>query len=353
MCQSLAQLGHHVTLMIGRKPWRMLSWTGSWTRYFGFQPSFNVRRFWELPRTGFWFDRCVANCAQEDASLVYLRYPRLLPSLCARRVPAILELHSRLTPTEAHWVAASLGDGHLLGVVAITEGLRQNLCGMPELSRFAERVMVASDAVDLSRFADFPSPLDLGRAGYVGSLYAGKGMELIAQLAKFIPQVPIDVFGGNRSDRKKWAQQITATPNLQLHGPVAPAAVPACLKRFGIALLPNQPRVQLPNGDDIGQFTSPMKLFEYMAAGRVILASDLPTLREVLQHERNCLLVRHDSPKQWADAIERIQTDQEFAQRLASQARHDAVTRYSYRARFERILAQFLEPHVLNQEIAA
>lgn len=346
MCQSLAQLGHQVTLILGRKPWRPPTWTRQWQRYFGFDPAFAVRRLWEFPRTGFWFDQHVANQASDERSLVYLRYARALPQLRLKKVPTILELHSQLSPRDMTFVANSLADGHLLGLVTITHSLREHICRDAPLAPFRDRILVASDAVDLSRFPTLSAPqsLDLGRAGYIGSLYAGKGMEVIVKLARHLPKLPIDVYGGNRRDRRKWTPQLAGIPGVRLHGPIAPAEVPLRLREFGIALLPNQPAVQLPNGDDIGEFTSPMKLFEYMAAGRAIIASDLPVLREVLQNERNCLLVPYDCEWAWVEAIRRLQNDASLAARLAAQARQDAETRYSFRSRFESILNRFLTP---------
>jgi glycosyltransferase involved in cell wall biosynthesis len=85
-----------------------------------------------------------------------------------------------------------------------------------------------------------------------------------------------------------------------------------------------------------------MKLFEYMAAGRAIVASDLPGIREVLSHDVDSLLVPHDDPAAWADAIHQLRRQPQRAQRLAAQARHEAQQRYSYTRRFRTILDRFV-----------
>ena len=56
-------------------------------------------------------------------------------------------------------------------------------------------------------------------------------------------------------------------------------------------------------------FTSPLKLFDYMAAGVPIVASDLPALREVLRHEENALLARPGDPEAFALAVRRVLAD--------------------------------------------
>ena len=65
------------------------------------------------------------------------------------------------------------------------------------------------------------------------------------------------------------------------------------------------------------RFTSPLKLFEYMAAGRPIVASDLPAIREVLRDEVNALLVTPAIRQRSPQAIERLLADPALARRLA------------------------------------
>jgi glycosyltransferase involved in cell wall biosynthesis len=84
------------------------------------------------------------------------------------------------------------------------------------------------------------------------------------------------------------------------------------------------------------RYTSPLKLFEYMAAGRPIVASDLPALREVLTDGENALLVEPGNAAQLADAIGRLLHDPELAQRLAAAAWRD-VQAYSWDRRAERL----------------
>jgi glycosyltransferase involved in cell wall biosynthesis len=232
----------------------------------------------------------------------------------------------------------------LQGLIVISSALKEHLLSFSELRRFADRIVVAHDAVDGERFAGLIGPLNLDQIGYVGGLFPGKGLEQIVRIVELRPQLAFHVFGGRKSELQHWKRQAAHLPNLKLWGHVCPAEVPACMRQFGIALLPNQPVVRLPNGDDIGRFTSPMKLFEYMAAGRAIIASDLPALREVLHHEVNCLLVRHDDALAWARAIDRLRDQPQLAARLAAQARWEADRVYSYRNRFRTILDRFALP---------
>jgi glycosyltransferase involved in cell wall biosynthesis len=342
MCESLVDLGHRVILALGRKFWRRAQRERDWTEYYGFNPRFEVARVWELPRIGWGFDGRILRMAMRHDALLYLRFPRLLARREASQVPTVLEVHSALSIAERRCVAQALAQGSLLGVVVITAALRDELLKTVELQSFADRLLVAPDAVNCKRFAHVLPTLDLDQVGYVGSLYPGKGMEQIDRIAALRRELSFHVFGGSRAQLASWQKRLASRTNLTLWGHIPPAQIPACFGRFGIALLPNQPSVRLPNGEDIGRFTSPMKLFEYMAAGRAIVASDLPGLREILRHNVNCLLVRHDDPAHWAAAIDQLRDNPEQARRLAMQAKYEAEHWYSYTHRFRTILDHFL-----------
>ena len=92
------------------------------------------------------------------------------------------------------------------------------------------------------------------------------------------------------------------------------------------------------------EHTSPLKLFEYMAAGRPIVASDLPSLREVLRHGDNAWLVQPDDPAALAQGIQHLLAEPALAARLAAQAQEE-VQAYTWEQRAERILS-FVEGHV-------
>ena len=80
-----------------------------------------------------------------------------------------------------------------------------------------------------------------------------------------------------------------------------------------------------------------MKLFEYMACGRVILSSDLPVLREIL-NERNAILLPPDNLPSWVNAVQDLSANPETHAQLATRAREDAQ-QYSWKSRAEKILS--------------
>jgi glycosyltransferase involved in cell wall biosynthesis len=113
-------------------------------------------------------------------------------------------------------------------------------------------------------------------------------------------------------------------------GWLPPASVAAELARAHALILPNT-RTHISE-----RYTSPLKLFEYLAAGRPIIASDLAALREVLREDDNALLVEPGSPSAMAAALRRVIGDQTLASGLARRA-FDEAAYYGWATRAQRI----------------
>ncbi len=117
-------------------------------------------------------------------------------------------------------------------------------------------------------------------------------------------------------------------------GLVPPRSVPELLARADILALPN------PASAISTLYTSPLKLFEYLAAGRPIVASDLPSMREVLRNDVNGLLVTPGDPDALASALRRLIGDPALRERLARTA-SDSAAEYTWDRRAERLEALF------------
>jgi glycosyltransferase involved in cell wall biosynthesis len=102
--------------------------------------------------------------------------------------------------------------------------------------------------------------------------------------------------------------------------------VAAAIAKCGVLVLPN---IRSTISE---RYTSPLKLFDYLAAGRAIVASDLPAIREVLTAEYNALLVEPGRADLLAAALSRLDADPALRLRLSRQAFDDAA-RYGWDAR--------------------
>ena len=107
--------------------------------------------------------------------------------------------------------------------------------------------------------------------------------------------------------------------------------MPLYLKSANILVIPNSASSKISS-----EYTSPLKLFEYMASGCPIVASNLPSLREVLD-EKNCVFAKPDNPESFKEAIEKVLNDIEFSSSIAKKALED-VSSYSWEDRAKNIL---------------
>jgi glycosyltransferase involved in cell wall biosynthesis len=238
------------------------------------------------------------------------------------------------------------------GYVTITAGLAQEL-----ERRFGPRPRLAV-VPDGARATDLPSePLE-PRApspdpqapsrepqappftvGYAGHLYPWKGVDLLIEVVAALPDTRALIVGGHEKEPdlarvKAFALQLDCASRVTFTGLIPPAEVAARLRECDVLVLPN------PASAIASAFTSPLKLFEYMASGRPIVASDLPSIREVLRHDENALLVQPGNPQALVAGIARIKEDAALARRLAEQARVD-VREFTWARRAERLEALF------------
>lgn len=99
----------------------------------------------------------------------------------------------------------------------------------------------------------------------------------------------------------------------------------------------------VPNPDGTPFFGSPTKLFEYMAMGRAIVASDLDQIGEVLRDDETAVMVRPGDVGQLAAAIGALHDDAERRARLGAAARAEAVARHTWKEHTRRIVARLAE----------
>lgn len=225
-------------------------------------------------------------------------------------------------------------------VVVITHALKRRM--EQDYPGVEGRVVVAPDGAD--PVAEDLVPISLSAAegrmqvGYVGHLYKGKGMEIISQLAARCPWADFHVVGGMEEDLAHWMRECAGIANIVFHGYVSHQKAKAYIKAFDVVLLPNQRKVAAFDVGEISQWTSPLKAFEYMAAGKPIIASDLPVLREVLVHGENAMLCDCEDVEAWAAALEALRDDEALADRLSRQAKAIFLERYTWQARAASLL---------------
>lgn len=352
MCDAYAALGHKVILLVPR--WRHEEGVGGDVHaYYGVDHPFTIRRigtpYWSRYKTVFYSLILPTVAASMRADLIHTRMLVVawgLTRLLGKDV--VLETHQPWADKgrQQTLFAEVAKSGRLQTLIVITQVLAQHFADWTNNAP----ILVAPDGVASSlltrSLGQGEARTQLGLqderrriAVYAGHLYPGRGIELIIEVASQTPDHLFVVVGGNDEDVSAYRGLATQIGNLRFVGFVPPADVQVYLSAADVLLMPYASRVFTAGGTESGQFASPMKMFEYMAAGRPILASTLPVLQEVLRDGVNALLLPYAEPQRWVEALGTLQADPQLARSLGGCARAD-VEQYTWERRAHHILAQ-------------
>ncbi|WP_275462247.1 glycosyltransferase family 4 protein [Streptomyces noursei] len=344
MCDAFSAAGHDVTLYSLPGP----QLAADPYAYYGVRHRFPIRLVSAPDYTphGYWkrADRVRDLLIRDLPDLVYGREPYSL-SRAADLAPFVYEVHqlrSDLAPPEMEHDL--LAQPLLSRVVVITHALARDF-QQAHAEAGTLPLLVAPDGADpvepvpTTAVPELPGRPNVPRIGYVGHLYEGRGIGLIVELAGRLPGFDFHLVGGTTGDRDRWDTSCDL-PNVHFHGHRPPAELPYYYPHFDVVLAPYQHKVYTWGKlSETGQWASPMKVFEYMAHGHPMIASDLPVLREVLQDRVNCLLRPPDDADAWADALSELVADRALRQALGDEARRQVLDRYTWRRRADVVLA--------------
>lgn len=201
------------------------------------------------------------------------------------------------------------------GVVGISRGV---LDALHETHGIATPTLVLPSGVAPDDALAIDRDLDLL---YAGKIERRKGVDLMLAALDRLPGVRLTLVGGD-----------VVHPQVDAVGYVEPASVRGYFRRARVGVCP------LPSGvsEVSDRFTSPMKILEMMACGTPIVATDLPSVRELLTDGRNALLVPPNDPPALAAGVRSLLDDRELAERLAAQARQD-VAAYTWAERARKL----------------
>lgn len=226
---------------------------------------------------------------------------------------------------------------------AISNGLIETAVhnGLPR-----EKFALAPDGVDLAAFEISDDPIDSRRKSglpadqkivlYTGKLSDWKGADVLVRSVKYLPeQARVLVVGGLEGEPEKLHRLVLeegVEDRVDLRDFVPHSEIPALMKAADVVVLPNKPNSLLST-----HHTSPLKLFEYMAAKRPIVASDLPSIREIVDDD-SAVLVPAGDPEELAKGIRRALQGGPEISRLVDEA-YRRVSRYSWEQRAKHVLS--------------
>lgn len=344
-CESLAMHGLRVVLLIPNRKNKIKDNPFS---FYSIMENFTIARGWcfdliNFPffkKFFFWFETYTFYLSakkyinKEQFEIFYTRDLFIAFMLTNQRKKVFYEVHN--LPKKVKNKHKNTWN-RVAGLVAISNNIKKELVsfGVDE-----KKIIIARDAVEIDKFKvgetknesrkKLNLPLKEKIALYTGHLYEWKGADIFAESARFLPDVKFYIVGGTEEDVKKFRKKFN-NQNLQIVGWKPHKDIPLWLNAADVLVLPNSAKERISS-----HYTSPMKMFEYMASGIPIVASKLSSVGEVL-NKGNCWLVEPDMPKDLAKKIYKSLVDKKTSSKLAKQAIAD-VADYSWEGRSEKII---------------
>lgn len=216
------------------------------------------------------------------------------------KVHHILEIHSELKSV-TKFIMINLNyinSEYIQKIILISKALNKKF----EIDK--KKILILHDGVDFKNFKKKIKKNNLKTVTYVGSFYRGRGIELIMHLAKKFKKLNFYLYGNysNYIDMK-----LTDIKNLKLYGFKKYKDVPKLLSKSDILLMPYSNKVEVrAKGINTAQYCSPLKMFDYLAAGRIIVSSKLSGINEVLKHRKNAILVKNFDFLSWEKSFLKI-----------------------------------------------
>lgn len=349
-CEAFARAGAEVVLIVPRRKTQFtedIFTTYKVDKNFTVQyvPTLDLLRF-SSSRPAYWISYAafyisafvtLLRLPKKDAAI----YTREAPLLTLRvlGMPAFLECHHVFSRRTVYfWLARKAS-----GIITISHALKRTFVkhGFDDT-----KIIVSPSGVDLGIFDSATSqrearealylPLDKKIALYTGNfttMGADKGIGDILHAVKELPDVEFVAVGGSDKDRLRYENlslELGVAARVELKGFVPQATLALYQRAADVLLMP------FPDTPHYRSNMSPVKMFEYMASGRPIIASNLPTITEVL-NEHNAALVPPGNPKALIEAIKGLLSDPERGAHLATKAAED-VKKYSWSERAKQVL---------------
>lgn len=346
MCQAYSKLGYSVTL-IGKKTRDILRDVPDIHSFYGVEQNFQIKLFPSKPffLSGRIYNLLIPFFSFTSPGLIYTRsiYAAFWYSLFRKKLT--FEIHEPFHSKNS-WLNFLfnfiVNSSCVYKWVVISQPLKQLL--IQDFGIDMGLILVAHDGSDIS---SNKTSKDLGlkgnfKVGYVGSLLKGKGMEIIYELSKKMSHIDFHVVGGNSTQLESWKEKLEPNQdNLIFHGQKAPKETGLYIAQFDIVLAPYQREVFVKDSsqsNNLSKWMSPLKIFEYMAFGKPIIASDLPVVREILEHNYSAILCDPDHLEEWIYWINQISRSNALGSQLGHNAKRTLENKFSWDIRSRNII---------------
>lgn len=328
-------------------------------KFYGLEPRFDIRYveqpawlrgkfLWKKYRILGGLYALISECArQQEDYIVYSRAvksSKLIHGLMSLLAPRyyrgfFCELHD--LPDRLHYLR------HVRGALTNSETLRQDVIKSTTVIR-SDRIRTARNGVALNGVNGHDDrttlrnslglPSECKLIVYTGRLRAAKGVDVLIEAftrLKHRNNVKLLLLGKLYDDLRRRLPDPEHLSGVEFLDFVPPGEVHKYQRCADILVLPSTRELSYD------RYTMPLKMFEYMAAGRPVIATRLEGICEVIQHRQNGLLVEPSNPEQLAEALRELLDCPELGETLARRAKQD-VLQFTWEARAQHVF-QFIQ----------
>lgn len=201
-----------------------------------------------------------------------------------------------------------------------------------------KNILVANNATNPIPNEEIPFKVNNKiKVGYVGSLFKGRGIDIIIELAKRIDEVEFHIIGGKDKDIEYWKSNASLN-NLIFHGFIEPKKTYMYRNMCNILLAPYQSDSE---GNRSSKYMSPIKLYEYMSSRKAIICSNFKVVYEAL-NEECAILVESNDIKQWENAILDLLKNSEKRENLSLNAYEKFLKFHTWESRANKVIKRII-----------
>ena len=196
----------------------------------------------------------------------------------------------------------------------------------------SKKKLILDDAVNISDFKLKKTFRYKKTCVYIGSFFEGKGVEQIFRLAVLNKDIKFHLYGD-----KNFLKVHQKLKNVKIFNFINYNKIPKTLSKYEIALMPYQKKVRGRGSIWLEKYMSPLKMFDYLAAKMIIIASDLKVYKHILKNNYNSLLLETNDDKTWSKKIRIMLKSNPKKNRLKSNA-YKTANKYTWEKRCKKIV---------------
>ena len=244
------------------------------------------------------------------------------------KINHFLEIHSEMTSiTKFLMINLNfINSKYIIKIILISKALNK----IYRIKK--DKVLILHDGVDIKNFIFKKPNIKIKNATYIGSFYKGRGIDLITKLANKFKKINFNLYGQEKNHKN------LRLKNIRIFNHIDYQKVPKILLKSDLLLMPYEKKVFVRHKKiNTANYCSPLKMFDYLAAGRVILSSKLDGICEVLKHNNNAIVINSYDPNEWMNEINNLLNNKYNLKKIRMNSIKTAK-KYQWKTRAEKIL---------------